>query len=206
MIGPFSRLPSPFTVSGRSALPHESTLEKRGSSYTALYYTSLTHTINLIRLASQGAWLEKADITSAFKFLLIRPDFLCISWRGHLYFAVCLTFRCKSSLKIFDSLSQALCWILLNNHNLPYVVHLLDDFLMVIPPSSPPTQGLTILKSTIHELGVPLSANTGTSTSLNSSASPSTLTLTPIYQATLQTEKLLRTSLFISNYLLVTSR
>lgn len=34
---------------------------------------------------------------------------------------------CKSSPKIFDSLSEALCWILLNNHNLPFFIHLLGD-------------------------------------------------------------------------------
>ncbi|XP_030292106.1 uncharacterized protein LOC115592964 [Sparus aurata] len=170
----------------------------------SMNYTTITHAINLIRLAGQGAWLAKADITSAFKVLPIRPEFwkfFGVSWKGQFYFSVRLTFGCRSSPKIFDSLSEALCWILLNNHHLPYVVHLLDDFLTVTPPSSPPAQGLSTLKSTFHLLGVPLSTEktSGPSTSLEFLG----ITLDTItFQASLPTDKLLRTSLFISNFLL----
>ncbi len=51
------------------------------------------------------------------------------------YFAVRLTFGCKSSPKIFDMLSEALCWILQNNHAIPYLIHLLDDFPRHFPKS-----------------------------------------------------------------------
>ena len=94
--------------------------------------------------ASQGAWLAKADITSAFKGIPIHPDFwhlFGIQWKDAYYFAVRLNFGCKSSPKIFDSLSEALCWILLNKYRLPYIVHLLDDFLTVTPSSSPLSHG-----------------------------------------------------------------
>ena len=77
-----------------------------------MQYTSINHAISLIRLASQGAWLSKAEITSAFKVLPIHPDFWClfgVLWKGAYYFAVHLTFGRKSSPKIFDSLSEALC-------------------------------------------------------------------------------------------------
>ncbi|XP_042251963.1 uncharacterized protein LOC121886109 [Thunnus maccoyii] len=218
MIGPFSSPPFPsFRVSpigvatkkysGKKRLiidlssPHGSTVPSINSlipSLDNLQYATIGHAISLIRLAGQGAWLSKADITSAFKVLPIHPDYwhlFGVSWKGAYYFAVCLTFGCKSSPKIFDSLSEALCWIRSNNYKLPYVIHLLDDFLTVTPPSSPPSYGL------IRHLGVPLSPEKkeGPSTSLEFLG----ITLNSItLQASLPTEKLHRISLLIQNFLM----
>lgn len=74
-----------------------------------------------------------------------------------MYFSVRLTFGCRSSPKIFDTLSEALCWILLNNCKLPFVLHLLDDFLLVDYPNSKPDRCISALKHTFKKLGVPLS-------------------------------------------------
>lgn len=54
-------------------------------------------------------------------------------WHGKFYFAVRLTFGYPSSPKIFDTLSEALRWILQNNYNLKLLVHLLDDLLVITP-------------------------------------------------------------------------
>ncbi|XP_049894744.1 uncharacterized protein LOC126386432 [Epinephelus moara] len=118
----------------------------------SIQYATIDHAITLIRLAGRGAWLSKADITSAFKVLPIHPDFwrfFGACWKGAYYFSVRLTFGCKSSPKIFDSLSEALCWILTNNHRFPYILHLLNDFLVVSPPSSPPCHGLNTLTNAL---------------------------------------------------------
>lgn len=48
-----------------------------------------------------------------------------------------LTFGYESSPKIFNTLSETVCWILLNNHNISFLVRLLDNFLIISPPSSP---------------------------------------------------------------------
>lgn len=40
----------------------------------SMNYSTITHAINLIRLAGRGSWLAKADITSAFKVLPIHPE------------------------------------------------------------------------------------------------------------------------------------
>ncbi|CAC5368602.1 unnamed protein product [Mytilus coruscus] len=45
-----------------------------------------------------------------------------------------LSFGCRSSPKIFDTLSEAICWILQNNYGLRHVLHLLDDFLLINNP------------------------------------------------------------------------
>ncbi|XP_017162018.1 uncharacterized protein LOC103469647 [Poecilia reticulata] len=125
-----------------------------------MQYAIIDHAIKLIRSAGRGAWLSKADITSAFKVLPIHPDFwrfFGVVWKGAFYFTVRLTFGCCSSPKIFDSLPEALCWILINTYKLPYVIHLLDDFLVVTPPSSPPRSGLNALTQAFSQLGIPLS-------------------------------------------------
>ncbi|XP_067435007.1 uncharacterized protein [Thunnus thynnus] len=188
--------------------PHGSTVPSINSLIPSLdfsmQYATIDHAISLIRLAGQGAWLSKADITSAFKVLPIHPDYwhlFGVSWKGAYYFAVRLTFGCKSSPKIFDSLSEALCWILSNNYKLPYVIHLLDDFLTVTPLSSPPSYGLTTMISAFTDLGVPLSPEKteGPSTSLEFlSITLNSITL----QASLPTEKLHRISLLIQNFLM----
>ncbi|XP_076592777.1 uncharacterized protein LOC143324302 [Chaetodon auriga] len=170
----------------------------------SMQYSTIDHAISLIHLAGQGAWLSKADITSAFKALPIHPNFwhlFGIHWKGAYYFVVRLTFGCKSSPKIFDSLTESLCWILTNNHKVPYVIHLLDDFLTISPPSSPPAKALTTLTTTFHELGVPISPDKteGPKTSLDFlSITLNTVSL----QASLPPEKTHRIALLISNFLL----
>ncbi|KAI2662981.1 Methylenetetrahydrofolate--tRNA-(uracil-5-)-methyltransferase TrmFO [Labeo rohita] len=42
--------------------------------------------------------------------------------------------RLQSSPKIFDMLSEAICWILSNN----YLIQLLDNFLVISPPNAIP--------------------------------------------------------------------
>ena len=80
-----------------------------------------------------------------------------VKWRSKFYFSVKLTFGCRSSPRIFDTLSEALCWILYNTYKLPFVLHLLDDFLVVDFPSSPPARSISTVKNLFKELGVPLS-------------------------------------------------
>ena len=127
----------------------------------SLCYASVDHAISLIKVAGKGAWLSKADITDAFKVMPLHTSqwhLFGVSWRGKLYFSVRLPFGSRSSPKIFDTLSEALCWILLNNHRLPFVLHLLDDFLLIDFPSAEPARSISTLKQVFSDLGVPLSA------------------------------------------------
>lgn len=73
-------------------------------------------------------------------------------------FAVRLTFGRKSSPKIFDILSEALCWILANNYNIPYLIHLLDDFLIVSPNHASPATHLTTTQKLLSKLGIPIAS------------------------------------------------
>lgn len=191
VVGPFSSPPFPvFRVnslgvatrkySGKKRLifdmssphsPHVASInECIPLSPFSLYYASVDHAIQLIKVAGHGAWLAKADITDAFKVLPIHPadwPMFCIKWQSDFYFAVRLTFGCRSSPHLFNCLSEALCWILLNVCKLPFVLHLLDDFLLIDFPSNQ-TSVLDSLKKVFSDVCIPLSLEktVGPSTSL----------------------------------------
>lgn len=181
MIGPFDDAPFPLyrinpigiatrKYSGKKRLiidlsaPHDGSDQSINSLIPAaqfsLFYSTVDDAIKFIKIAGRGAWLAKADITDAFKVMPLHPSqwhMFGIRWKGKMYFSVRLTFGCRSSPKIFDTLSEALCWILLNNNKLPFVLHLLDDFLLVDFPTAKPDHCITALKRTFESLGVPLS-------------------------------------------------
>ena len=181
MIGPFSKSPfslfrvSPIGVatrkySGKKRLivdlsaPHNGPVPSINELIPllpfSLFYASVDNAIQMIKTAGRGAWLSKADITDAFKVMPLHPSqwhLFGVKWRGKMYFAVKLTFGCRSSPRIFDCLSEALCWILSNTYKLPFVLHLLDDFLVVDFPRSPPARCISIVKDLFNSVGVPLS-------------------------------------------------
>ncbi|XP_041117254.1 uncharacterized protein LOC121321928, partial [Polyodon spathula] len=126
----------------------------------SLHYITTADAIHSIKLAGRGSWLAKADISDAFKVMPIHPSLrhlFGICWHGKFYFSTQLTFGCRSSPKIFDTLSEALCWILLNVYHVPFLLHLLDDFLVISPPSDAPAEAISNLKSLFSEVGVLLS-------------------------------------------------
>lgn len=137
----------------------------------SLHYHDIKQANTLIKHAGRGAWLVKVDITSAFKVMPIHPDFwhlFCICWREKFYISTRLTFGCRSSTKIFDMLSEAICWILSNNYAIPYLIHLLDDFLIISPPESIPAAHLSKVQEVFAKLGVPIAQEktAGPSTSI----------------------------------------
>ncbi|KAK7891090.1 hypothetical protein WMY93_023053 [Mugilogobius chulae] len=126
----------------------------------SLFYASVDHAISLIKFAGRGAWLAKADISDAFKIVPIHPSqwhLFGMKWESKFYFAVRLTFGCRSSPALFNQISEALCLILLHNLRLPFVLHLLNDFLLIDPPSRSPGPSLPKLVRLFRHLGVPLS-------------------------------------------------
>ncbi len=180
MIGPFDNPPfnlfrfSPIGVatrkfSGKKRLiidlsaPHNSPFPSINSliphNEFSLKYHDIDQAIDMIKIAGRGAWLAKIDITSAFKVMPIHPDswhLFGVRWLGKYYFAVRLTFGGKSSPKIFDMLSEAVCWILSNNYAIPHLVHLLDDFLISSSPNAIPAAHILTVQNVFSELGIPI--------------------------------------------------
>ncbi|XP_071171222.1 uncharacterized protein [Mytilus edulis] len=182
LVGPFKKLPfdryrvSPIGIvegkySGKKRLivdlssPHESQdhfsindlIDKEQCS---LSYVKIDDAINAIKEFGRLSILNKADIADAFKQLGIKRDqhhLYCIKWRNLYYYYVRLCFGSRSSPKIFDNLSVAICWIAKNNYNIPVILHLLDDFLTVQASDTSGDRTMALITLIFNRLNIPLS-------------------------------------------------
>ena len=127
----------------------------------SLSYVTVDDAIELIKKAGVGAMLSKLDICDAFKLIPLSPGvwhLFGIKWKNLYYFYKRLVFGCRSSPKIFDQLSVAICWIAMNNYKVDNVIHLLDDFLAVDSASEKGYRTLAVLSMIFNKLHIPLSA------------------------------------------------
>jgi len=94
--------------------------------------------IEQIRTLGRNTMLAKIDIKSAFHLLLVYPanhHLLAIKWNTQVYIDACLPFELCSAPKLFSVLSDLISWILKNMGVSP-IMHFLDDFLTLSPPST----------------------------------------------------------------------
>ena len=114
----------------------------------SLKYVKVDDAIMAIKKAGTGAWLCKWDLVDAFKNCPILPSqwpLFGFRFQGKMYFCVKLCFGCRSSPKIFDTLSVALCWIATNKFGIPCLFHLLDDILSVDSPGTVAERTMAII-------------------------------------------------------------
>ena len=105
----------------------------------SLQYVTIDDAINGIQLNGPGCFLAKTDIESAFRLIPIHPndyELLGMCWKGRYYYDKVLPFGLRSAPCIFNKLSNALEWILVNNYNVSFACHILDDFLIIEPPAT----------------------------------------------------------------------
>ena len=125
----------------------------------SLNYVTIDHAIALINKHGTGSWLCKTDISDAFKLLPIQPSlwpFHAVKWDDQYYFYTRLVFGSRSSPKIFDTLSQAICWIAKYKFHINSILHLLDDFLTVDPPDFEASRTMALLTLIFISLGIPI--------------------------------------------------
>jgi hypothetical protein len=100
-----------------------------------LPYIKIDDTIAALIRLGRGTYLAKTDIESAFRQFPVHPDdwelLGIIYWNKSYYFDKVLPFGLRSAPYIFNQLSDALEWILLNKCFISYVGHILDDFLIM---------------------------------------------------------------------------
>lgn len=193
LIGPFDNIPfkfyriSPVGVSEGKysrkkrlivdlSAPHDNELHPSlnqliDKEQFSLQYVTIDHAIDIISQMGKGSLLCKTDIKDAFKLVPIKESLWPlhgIKWDKKYYFYTRLVFGSRSSPKIFDNLSVAVCWILQNNYGVSHVLHLLDDFLTIDRKDQDAYRTMDTLISVFNKLGIPLSANktVGPTTSL----------------------------------------
>ena len=128
----------------------------------SLSYVTIDSAIKIIKALGKGAWLTKTDIKDAFKLVPIKSSlypFHGVKWNNKYYFYTRLVFGSRSSPKIFDTLSEAVCWILKNNYGVVKILHLLDDFLAIDAPSADADRTMAVFTLVFKKLGIPLSLN-----------------------------------------------
>ena len=126
----------------------------------SLSYVRIDDAIKVIKLLGPNSWLSKTDMVDAFKQVPIHPTLWPLhglKWDNQYYFFTRLVFGSRSSPKIFDSLSSAICWIACHNYNLTHTLHLLDDFLVIDAPHADADRSMALLTMIFGKLNLPLS-------------------------------------------------
>ncbi len=122
-------------------------------------YVKVDNAIDIIKHLPSQAYLCKADIADAFKLIPLQPSLWHlhgIQWDDSLYYYTRLVFGCRSSPKIFDNLSQALCWIATNVYGIDNILHLLDDFLTIDSSEQEGQATMAKLLNMFQRLAIPL--------------------------------------------------
>ena len=128
----------------------------------SLNYVTVDDAIARIKEKGKGSWLCKTDIKDAFKLIPIHPSlwpFHGIKWQGKYYYYTRLVFGSRSSPKIFDTLSVAVCWIATNVFGISTILHLLDDFLTIDPPDILADRTMALITLLFKKLQIPIAPN-----------------------------------------------
>ena len=107
--------------------------------HSAVQYEVLDNCVQIIQSLGSGCLVAKADFKDAFRLVPVSPAsyrLLGFIWDGSYFYDRCLPMGCAISCQTFESLSQALQWILVNKLAVNHVSHILDDFITFGPPDS----------------------------------------------------------------------
>jgi hypothetical protein len=139
----------PKKVPGAFRLIHDLSYPKFGTTPSvnsgidetdaAVSYETFDDVVQMVQQAGSGSLLAKTDIESAFRIIPIHPDdryFLGFAFDGALYYDRCLPMGCRSSCAIFEAFSSAVQWIAHQKLGIPFVSHILDDFIFAGPSHS----------------------------------------------------------------------
>ena len=103
--------------------------------------------------------MAKTDVKNAFRIIPIHPDdygLLGMQWRGLYYYDRCMPMDCSSSCLTFEMFSTAVEWIARNKRKVDYILHILDDYLLVAPTEQLCQQQLDLFLSLCSYLGIPI--------------------------------------------------
>lgn len=129
------------------------------SDHTNVKYATIEEAIPLIKSAGPGCFLAKTDVKNAFRIIPIHPNdygLLGMQWRGLYYYDRCMPMGCSSSCLTFETFSTAVEWIARNKLKIDYILHILDDYLLVAPTEQLCQQQLDLFLSLCSYLGIPI--------------------------------------------------
>ena len=97
------------------------------------------HVVSLVLRCGKNSLISKGDLEDAYRTVPISPlDYhkLGFSFQDKFYFDCALPMGASSSVRIYESFSKALQWILQEKFSVQFVSHIIDDFIFVGPSNS----------------------------------------------------------------------
>ena len=128
----------------------------------SVHYHTVQEAITNIKSLSAPVYLDKTDIKNAFDIVPIHPDswwllwWLLGYWQGHYYHFKVLPMGCRLSCALFEVFSTTLQWIAQTKLHIPFVIHVLDDFLIMDSSFSGCQRNLTRFVTMCQSVGVPI--------------------------------------------------
>ena len=137
--------------------PHDQSVN--AADLCSLCYASVDNAVEIIMSLGRSSLLAKFDLSNAYRILPVHPDdqpLLGVTWQGNVYMDRSLPFGLRSAPKIFNAVADFLAWILFCN-GIQFVLHYLDDFLVIAPPGSALAAGMRSWVEAIFDyVGAPI--------------------------------------------------
>ena len=98
----------------------------------SLSYITVDDVAEIVQELGRGTLLAKMDIEAAYWLLPVHPQNR-MEWNGMVYVDLCFPFGLWPAPKVVNAVADALCWCL-QQAGIQWVMHYLDDFIIVAPP------------------------------------------------------------------------
>ena len=127
--------------------------------FSSVKYQSVQDDIDIILDLGPNTFMAKSDIKSAFRLIPIHPtDYRLFGFKfdGKFYFDKCLEMGCASSCAIFESFTTAIHWVLKTKLHVEFLVHFVDDFLLLHSSEIGCKSYLTVFENFAKSINLPL--------------------------------------------------
>jgi hypothetical protein len=106
----------------------------------SLQYIKFDEVVAMVTKLGWGALMAKFDVQSAYRNVAVLPSqrhLLGMKWPGKLYVDLALPFGLRLAPFIFNSIADAIEWILHNNYAIADLMHYFDEHITAGPPNLP---------------------------------------------------------------------
>lgn len=97
-------------------------------------YANIGMAIKMIKALGKNCYMAKTDIKNAFRIILLHPSqykLTGIKFKDCYYIDLNLPQGASSSCAIFEKFSTAIEWIAKQKLKIPFIIHILDDYLII---------------------------------------------------------------------------
>jgi hypothetical protein len=118
--------------------------------------------IAALRACGRGSYMTKIDIEAAYRCIPVRPSdwpLQAMRWRGQFYYDIVMQFGLASATAIFEWYSSAAQHFAKRLLAVQYLVHYIDDFMMLHASQAECTRLLDAVLALFARLGLPVAAD-----------------------------------------------